>query len=425
MRFGQFWRLWKDESGQAAVMVLLSMTLLTALLALSLDVGVLFHARRNVQLATDAAAVAAALDYKYNSSASTATTAAQNAATANGISNVATNVTVHIPPANGPYAGMNGFSEVIIKQPINTTLLNAFGMSSVSIAGRAVASSGPTDGCIWALGSSASTPGVTLESSGSLTATSCNIYDDSSATGALLLEGSGSVNAKSIGVVGTYLREGSGTSTPNPTHISTGAANPLNLTAPTIPSGGCTGSNAVCRRTSGTMNPGTYTSVNVSGSNSLTMDPGNYVITGGLSINSSGSVNLGAGFYIIEGGLTLTGSGSITGTGVTLYVTGPTTLSGSGSLNLTAPLSGTYSGVLLYQGDASTITIEGSGGANLQGIFYAPQSELDMEGSGNFNISTDLILNSILMEGSGSITNTNYAVATNTNSVLGKLGLVE
>ena len=40
--------------------------LLMAFLALAIDVGTLFRARRNMQIAADAAAVAGALDYKYN-----------------------------------------------------------------------------------------------------------------------------------------------------------------------------------------------------------------------------------------------------------------------------------------------------------------------------------------------------------------------
>ena len=56
----------KDESGQVLVLSLLSVMLLMAFLALAIDVGVLFRARRNMQIAADAAAVAGALDYKYN-----------------------------------------------------------------------------------------------------------------------------------------------------------------------------------------------------------------------------------------------------------------------------------------------------------------------------------------------------------------------
>ena len=49
-------------------MTALSMTVLVGFLALAIDVGMLFRAKRNMQIAADAAAIAGALDYKYNGS---------------------------------------------------------------------------------------------------------------------------------------------------------------------------------------------------------------------------------------------------------------------------------------------------------------------------------------------------------------------
>ena len=118
------------------------MAVLMGFLALAVDVGLLFHARRNVQLAADSAAVAAALDYKYNSNVTSARSAGQAAAAANGISNVTANVSVNVPPTNGPYDGAHdnsSFAEVIIRQPMITTFTNFLGVTNLSIAGRAVA----------------------------------------------------------------------------------------------------------------------------------------------------------------------------------------------------------------------------------------------------------------------------------------------
>ena len=75
-------RIQKDEAGQVLVMTALSMTVLVGFLALAIDVGMLFRAKRNMQIAADAAAIAGALDYKYNGSITSAQTAAEAAATA-------------------------------------------------------------------------------------------------------------------------------------------------------------------------------------------------------------------------------------------------------------------------------------------------------------------------------------------------------
>ena len=80
-------RLREDEGGQTLVLVALSMTFLLGFMALAIDVGLLFRAHRNVQIAADAAAIAAALDYKYNNSITSAQTAGQSAASINGVTN--------------------------------------------------------------------------------------------------------------------------------------------------------------------------------------------------------------------------------------------------------------------------------------------------------------------------------------------------
>jgi hypothetical protein len=96
-------------------------------------------------------------------------------------------------------------------------------------------------------------------------------------------------------------------------------------------------------------------------------------------------------------------------------------------MNLTAPTSGAYSGVLIYQpsSDTHTIALTGSGGDKIQGILYAPAAPLTLTGSGSMNVSLDMIVDTMTVTGSGSITDTNYAVLTNPNSILSKLVMVE
>ena len=127
----------------------------------------------------------------------------------------------------------------------------------------------------------------------------------------------------------------------------------------------------------------------------------------------------GAGVYIIEGGLTITGSGSTVADGVTFYVTGGTTITGGSAMTITAPTDG----LALVEEDSDGVTITGTTGMTFDGIVYAPTSPLTLTGGGA-TFSTDIIAGSIGMTG-GTFTSTNYAVVTNQNSVLGKLGLVE
>ena len=70
----------REESGTVLVLSALLMTALLGFVALATDVGLLLHAKRDMQIAADAAAIAGALDYKYNGSTSSAKTAACAAA---------------------------------------------------------------------------------------------------------------------------------------------------------------------------------------------------------------------------------------------------------------------------------------------------------------------------------------------------------
>ncbi|HET6168967.1 MAG TPA: pilus assembly protein TadG-related protein, partial [Terracidiphilus sp.] len=202
----------KDQSGQVLVMTALSMTVLVGFLALAIDVGMLFRAKRNMQIAADAAAIAGALDYKYNGSTSSAQAAAVTAATANGLTATGTcpatdptktYVCINIPPVYGANAGASGFVEAIVTQPNATVFMAMSGHNThMAVGARAVAGSTTSSACIWTLAKTGKD--ISLTGSGSITAQRCGIYDDSGASNALTLTGSGSVTAKSIGISGGY-----------------------------------------------------------------------------------------------------------------------------------------------------------------------------------------------------------------------------
>ncbi len=458
-------RILKEESGQILVLLAFAVPVLVGFMGLAVDAGVLLRTQRNVQIAADAAAVAGALDYKYNTTSqpTSATNAGRAAATQNGVTNGSHGavVTINIPPLSGPNAGSSGFVEAIVKDPTSTYFMRIFGFDNVNVSARAVVGAGTTtEGCVLALDRSGDA--ISLTGSAQLTALSCDIVDNSSSSNALTLTGSGSITAKSIGIVGNYSRVGSGTLNPTPTTGLAPAADPLaNLPAPTITSGTCSGgtysnvgttsvtlpANTYCTVSnvgsgSITVPPGTYTSISNTGSGHVTLQSGNYTISGSLSNTGSGSLTtsagnytiggnlqctgscsttLGSGMYEIGGNLQLTGSGPLTGNSDTFYVGGSTTITGSSNVNLTAPTSGTYNGMLLFQkrGDSSAIAITGSSGSTIEGIVYAPSSPLTLTGSGTLSVSLDIIADTITETGSGSIDVTNYANVANTDSVLG------
>ena len=88
--------------------------------------------------------------------------------------------------------------------------------------------------------------------------------------------------------------------------------------------------------------------VNITGNNTVTLQPGKYF--GGIDISGNANVTFSPGTYILAGGgLTVNGNSTLKGTGVTFYnsnATGyayaPIDLTGNETANLSAPTSGTY-----------------------------------------------------------------------------------
>jgi Flp pilus assembly protein TadG len=421
----------KDESGQVLVLSVLSMALLIGFLALAVDVGTLFRAKRLMQAAADSAAIAGAQEYPYGDTTAAANAAAGQNGVAVGVSG--NTVTVNSPPLSGPFLNQAGYVEAIVSQSQPTFFGKIFTgnmfRSSVAVTARAVATNGTGNGCMYLLGSSG--PDIQLSGSGTISVLQCGIFSNAS----VAISGSGSVDTKAIGVAAAapgYSDSGSGRFNPLPTPGMAAVSDPLAYisqpsvpTYPSCPPFSASGTGPV------TLTPGCYGGISVSGSGPVTFGAGNYEFNGPVSFSGSGAVTLGSGLYIFNtnGSFNSSGSSTVTGSGVTFYVTtaaGAFNLSGSGPLNLTAPTSGTYDGILFFQerGDGNTFSISGSGNMNLNGIFYMPSAGLNLSGSSSSTYDADFIASNVVLSGSGAITVNDYSLI-NSSTPLTFVRLVE
>jgi uncharacterized membrane protein len=143
-------KLCENEEGQVLVLTVLCSTILLGFIGLALDVGLLFRAKRNLQIAADSAATAAALDYYYNSSSGAiavteADTVGVGAASIDNVKIVnGTTVDVHCPAQNGSFAlsagsVCNGYFEAIIRQPNPTIFMRIFNRNVITVSARSVA----------------------------------------------------------------------------------------------------------------------------------------------------------------------------------------------------------------------------------------------------------------------------------------------
>lgn len=412
-------RGWRDESGQVVILLALSLTVLLGFVGLATDVGVLIHDKRNLQIAADAAAIAGAKQIQINNSGNVVA-AGKSASAANGFTDGQNGVTVAVnaPPVNGPNAGHAGFVEAIVQYSQPTFFMRALGINSSLIGARAVAFDGANSGtgCLTALNPTAGDT-IHLQGSFNLDAPGCAVIDNSSAQGsknnsALYFNGAGgTLAAGSVGVVGTADGQTSDSSPAPVTGIS-GVSDPL---APLISPPSYDPASCTAPPTSTTWGPA---------------KAGGTVCYSG-TIKTTQNITLDPGVYVLTGTLDLGGGGTLNGTGVTFYLAGPNGTwgkpgSGNTTLNLTAPTSGPYNGILLYEdpSDTNTITLIGNPVANWTGIIYAPNAELDLGGTTNMTLVTDLIVGKLYDFGSATITINDYT-RTVSNSPLNTIALVE
>jgi uncharacterized membrane protein len=172
----------KGESGQVLPMAALCIGLLMGFMALAIDVGLLYRAKRNMQIAADAGAVDGAAELAVGDISAAGNAGAALNGFANGV-NGAT-VTVNNPPLSGAYAGTKNYVEVIVSQSEPVFFMKVFGFGAVNVSARAVATDVPSPTCIYTLSSasagSSDSPvgGVYVTGSADLNLPSCGIIDD-------------------------------------------------------------------------------------------------------------------------------------------------------------------------------------------------------------------------------------------------------
>jgi hypothetical protein len=418
---------------------------------LGVDYGYLRYQKRLQQAAADSAAIAGASEIAYGD----VTSASQADSASNGYTDGANNVTVTVsnPPNDGPHAGDAGYVEVLVAQIHSTFFAKAVGFPTVSITARAVAWAGGSGGCIYALEPSGT--GILMNGSPSITS-QCGVIVDSSTSGnALLLNGSGFITAPYTGVVGGVLLNGSVSVTPPAVTGIVPASDPLayldnskpSITAPcsgnsypaingnttiTVPGNDCYNVTINGANNNVTLSPGNFGSVTINGSNNtVTLGAGQYgnvVINGSsnavtfgpgqyssITGNGAGTETYNSGTYVISSGaLILNGANGITGSGVVFYLgpnAGALTINGSNTTDLSAPTSGTFAGILIFQDPADTnaAVINGSNGTVFNGALYFPKAQLTMNGSNSASSAyTILVVWNLVMNGTDTF-NDNYA----------------
>ena len=377
-----------DEAGSVTVLTAFSLIPLLGFLGLAIDVGMLHIAKEQLQAAADAAALAAALEISScggTSACAAMTVAAQSALAENSLSGsqVRTNcqsgaiailtITVNNGPcalgSSNPHNGKANYVEVVVARQVPTYFASVLGFTSVPINARAEASSGGSTVCILML---ASTGGSTFNLNATLSASNCSIFDNSSDNLAMNLNGP--LTAGSIGTVGSY--QANYSVSPTPKTGQAAVADPLaSLPVPSYTAASC------LPQTTSTQPVGPPSAAG-------------QICYNGMVLN--GNVTLSPGLYIINSGnFNYSGSGTLTANGVTFYLAPGTnfTQNGNGTVRMTAPTTGSYNGVLIFQArtNSHTIIFQVPSALTLQGIIYGPAAQLIIQNGQPASIAVDVI----------------------------------
>lgn len=373
------------ESGSILILTALSMVVLLGIAALSLDVSFMYDKRNRLHAAADAGAKSAAFELQRNFSISLTDlrTFANQQVSAHGFNPAGTtSVVVNHPPASGAFIGNLGYVEVIVSEPTSTFFGKILGWASMTPGARAVAGTSNNLACIITLKASGTSPYSLEIGNTTMTLNGCGVADGGDLNGANPNSRINGTPMPSVGIVGSCYNNCG-----NMGSLTTGAPTPTDPLAglPAYPNpGGCIAGVAP------TLSPGCYTTIATSVTK---LNPGVYYVTGKLDVATN-----------------------LTGTDVMIYLTGGGYISigNNNALHLSAPRSGTYTGIAIFQdpSDSHAFDVHNNSDLDVNGAIYMPGVDVDINNSLSF-INTNctlFIAHSLnIRNGNGSMSNAGCA----------------
>lgn len=405
------------RDGTVVVVAAVSMIAILSVVALSLDGGMMMDQRRQIQSASDAAALAGCDDLyskwytnkQYNpyygmdypqGTAGTARAAAMNAAKKNGFEDGVNGCTVivNIPPKSGDHINLNGHVEVIISHNQKRFFSKIFGSSDVPIGARAVARGfrSSIQNAILVLNPTQK-DAFNAGGNGAVTITGSPIQVNSNNAEGMVDNGGGSSGS----ITDTFGFNLGG----SPGWGVTGGATitgPKNPNSPPIPDPLA----QLPPPDTSTLTVQSTNRTHISGGNK-TLDPGIYI--GGISVSGQGNLTLNPGIYYMQGGgFSVTGQANITANGVMIYNnpgsnSDQISIAGSGVMKFSPPDSGPYQGITIFQNRTATaqVGVSGGSGSVMSGLFYAAAALMKITGGGGAQIGSQYISDTLTIQGNG------------------------
>lgn len=371
-------------SGSVSTLFAFGLPVIMAGAAFGVEVGVWYYDEMRLQQIADSAAFAAGIEQRAGKSSQVMLAAAQAVALDNGFDATRDTLVMNSPPTSGSHQNDHS-AEIILTRAETRYFTQLFDNTPVKVNARSVSTyTTAANACVIALDPSADQAAY-FSGSSTVTLTGCNVMSNSISSQSIYTQGAMQLTVPCLMAAGD-------TSLNAPVNL-TGCeqamtqlppvADPFRNVAEPISTGNCNNSNG------NTLQPGRYCN--------------------GLSIN--GSVTFKPGTYIIEGGtFKANGNAVLSGSGVTFVLKNNAQISfnGNATLNLSAPTSGTYSGMLFFGSRANaantSITLNGNAASVMTGAIYFPNQAVSY--IGNFqgaNGCTQLVARIVQWSGNSSL----------------------
>lgn len=384
-------RFCEGKGGNVATIFAFTLPIVVGGAGLGVETSYWYYSSLKLQAIADAAAYAGALEKIQGSDTAAITDAATTSAASNGLGGGT--IVVNTPPSSGPNTA-NKAVEVILDQNLDRMFTSIFTQTKVPEHARAVALiTDASKACVLALNSSASQAAL-FSGSTSVKFTGCSVMSDSIASDSIKVQGSAGLQTDCLITAGGVVLNNVVTMDPTvckaPITHTLPASDPFGSLPAPAATGGCKNVNG--NKTTQTIQAGTYCS--------------------GMNLN--GNVALSSGTYVVQGNLKINAGAVITcaapcTNGVTIFMSGSNTVSinGNAKVTLSAPTSGTYSGVLFYgdrTGTAAQSTFNGTADSLLTGAIYFPKQQVNYLGNfSGVNGCTQVVADTIQWSGNSTI----------------------
>lgn len=392
-----------ETRGNALVVCAATLPLVVGSAAIGVDTVQVSVAKRQLQRAADSAALAGV--YARAQSMTVETAVNHDLALNNDVALTGSPV-IENAPTVGTYAGNPRAVRVVLTAQRTVPFVSFFTGEPMTVRAEATAAQVyQGQYCMVSL----ETENVTGISFGGSTTVNlgCGVVSNSRSTQAVVAGGSSTITASPIAAVGGVPTSGSYAAGTELMPYTISQADPYaGLPTPVVP--------ANCNNQSYGVQPNeTNPAAPVASS------PGVFCYRG---MDIKGTVTLPSGVYIVDrGGLSFGAQANVTCTGCVFILTSATaasqpssisdvSINGGAIMNLTAPTTGTYAGVLMYEDRRApygTSTINGNSSSFWQGGFYFPSRELRFNGtSGMRTECIQMVARRLDLRGNSEIQNT-------------------